>query len=63
MLRVYGSKNKNYSRPKKTGAAKKQRIAAQRARLIGFGLKEEAVIKLTRREMRELLKRPKALQA
>ncbi|MFH1412215.1 MAG: hypothetical protein ABIG55_06160 [Candidatus Omnitrophota bacterium] len=49
---------KNYrSRPKKTGAKKKQKISAQKRRLTGMGHKEESLAKLNVVELRSLLKR------
>ncbi len=51
-------RNKNNVRPKKTGTAKRQRIKVQRNRLIGLGVAEEAVDKMTPKEVREMLKYP-----
>ena len=56
-------RNKNNVRPKKTGAAKRQRLKAQRQRLIGLGVATETVEKMDPRDIREMLKRPKKVQA
>ena len=56
-------RNKNEVRPKKKGAEKRRRCLVQRRRLIALGLTEEAVDKLQVHEVRELLKRPKKVEA
>ena len=56
-------RNKNNVRPKKTGTAKRQRIKVQRNRLIGYGVSEESVDKMTPKEVREMLKRPAKIVA
>lgn len=49
------------TRPRKGGAAKRQRQANQRKRLISLGMDEDAVGKLNPKEVRDLLKRPAAI--
>ncbi|MGL4854094.1 MAG: hypothetical protein ACRC37_02455 [Lentisphaeria bacterium] len=56
-------RNKNLVRPKKTGAAKRARIKAQRNRLIGLGVDTEKVAAMTPKQIREILKRPKKVVA
>lgn len=51
-------RNKNNVRPKKTGTAKRARIKAQRNRLLGFGIEESIVDKMSPKEIREMLKYP-----
>jgi hypothetical protein len=46
------------TRPRKGGAKKNNRQNAQRRRLIGLGMDEEAVSKLNPKEVRDLLARP-----
>jgi len=52
-----GPRKKYRQRPKKVGAKKKQRIKAQRKRLLAAGLEEEYVDKLTDAQVREKLKK------
>ncbi len=56
-------RNKNMVRPKKTGAAKRRRCLIQRRRLVALGLSEDAVEKMQVHHVRDLLKRPKKVQA
>lgn len=51
-------RNKNLVRPVKRGKAKRQRVAAQRRRLVALGIAETAVAKLNSLQVRTLLKRP-----
>jgi hypothetical protein len=59
MLKVNGAKNKNYSRPKKTGAKKRRRALEHTRRLEAMGIPAEQVKRLNPGEMRDLLKTPK----
>ena len=52
-----GPRVKFRGRPKKSGAKKRQKVKSQRKRLVESGMKEEDVIKLTDREVREKHKR------
>lgn len=57
-------RNKNLVRPVKRGKAKRQRVAAQRKRLVGLGVAADAVAKMNSLQVRTLLKRPaKAVKA
>ena len=56
-------RNKNIVRPKKNGATKRKKVKAQRKRLVALGVSEETVAKMNSREVRDLLKRPKKVQA
>ena len=56
-------RNKNLVRPKKTGTAKRQRIKVQFNRLVALGVPEEAAKRMTPKEIRDLLKRPKKIVA
>ena len=51
-------RNKNLVRPVKRGKAKRQRVSAQKKRLVGLGMAPEAVAKLDYEQGRRLLKRP-----
>lgn len=51
-------RNKNLVRPVKRGKAKRQRVAAQRKRLVGLGMPAEAVSKMDLDQVRDLLQRP-----
>jgi len=46
------------TRPRKSGAAKTRRRLEQRKRLVGLGMDEAAVARLTSREILDKLKRP-----
>jgi len=49
---------KNYrSRPKKTGAKKRQKVLAQKRRLVAAGCVKESLVKLSTVEIRDLLKK------
>ncbi|MDD4956423.1 MAG: hypothetical protein PHH49_01710 [Candidatus Omnitrophica bacterium] len=49
---------KNYrTRPKKTGAKKRQRIKAQKKRLVASGMEEKKLKKLNVVEIRDLIKK------
>ena len=52
------SRNKNLVRPVKNGKAKRQRVAAQRKRLVGLGVAAETVARLNPDRVRALLRRP-----
>ncbi len=51
-------RNKNCRRPKKTGSAKRKRIASQRRRLIGLGVSEAKLRTMTSKDVRDMLRRP-----
>jgi hypothetical protein len=51
-------RNKNCRRPKKTGAAKQQRIKVQKNRLIAYGVAEAVVLKMSPKDVRTMLKQP-----
>lgn len=55
-------RNKNEVRPKKQGAAKRQRIKAQKKRLIALGVPAEAVEQMQADKLRSFLKAPKLTQ-
>jgi len=52
-------RNKNMVRPKKSAAAKRQRIKAQKKRLVALGMPQDSVAKLQSNELRALLRHPK----
>lgn len=52
-------RNKNKVRPKKSPAAKRQRIKAQKKRLVALGVPQDQVEKLQSDELRTLLRHPK----
>ena len=54
-------RNKNKVRPRKKGAAKRRRLLEQKRRLIALGVSEEVIIKMTSKDIRTKLKRPKLL--
>ena len=56
-------RNKNLVRTKKQGAAKRQRLKQQKKRLLSLGVPEEMANKLTTKDIRTLLKRPKEVEA
>jgi hypothetical protein len=47
------------TRPRKSGAARNRRRLEQKRRLVALGMDQDAVDKLTSREVLDLLKRPK----
>jgi len=51
------------TRPRKSGAARRQRQKNQMKRLIDLGMSEEAVEKLNPKEVRDLLKYPAKVKA
>ena len=63
MKKVNGHKNKNTSRPKKTGTKLRQRLASHRKRLVELGVSEKEASTMTRKEMLALLKAPKKTAA
>jgi hypothetical protein len=63
MLKVNGHKNKNTSRPKKTGAKKRRRVLEHKRRLMAMGIPESTVKQLTPKEMHAFLKAPKKTTA
>jgi hypothetical protein len=58
MLEVHGAKNKNHSRPKKTGAKKRRRIMEHKKRLAALGVPEAKIAQLTPKEMHAFLNTP-----
>ncbi len=54
-------RNKNLVRPVKRGKAKRQRLAAQRKRLVALGVPAETVARLNPDRVRALLRRPAKL--
>ena len=63
MKRVFGKKNKNTSRPRKSGARKKRRILEHRNRVIALGVPAEQVAAMNTKQLRDLLKAPQATAA
>jgi len=63
MLKVNGAKNKNFSRPKKRGAAKRRRVLEHKKRLVELGVPAGKVDQLTPRQMLDLLKYPQKTAA
>ena len=59
MLKVNGAKNKNFSRPKKTGAKKRRRVLEHKRRLVGMGVPGDKVNQLTPKQMHDLIRTPK----
>lgn len=51
-------RNKNRSRPTKSGAARNKRQKDHKKRLVALGMSEEAVAQLNPKEARTLLKHP-----
>ena len=51
------------TRPKKSESAKRKRQNIHRKRLVGLGLSEAKVKKMTAQEMRDLLRHPKKIKA
>lgn len=51
------------TRPKKSPGERKRRLKVQRKRLVDLGMAEEVVVKMTSREIKDLLKRPKQTAA
>ena len=58
MIVVNGHKNKNTSRPRKTGAAKRQRTMIQQKRLAALGICPKKITQMTPADMRAKLKHP-----
>ena len=56
-------RNKNLVRPRKSGHAKRQRLELHRKRLMALGMPEAKVARLTTKDLRDLLKRPKKVAA
>ncbi len=56
-------RNKNIVRPKKSGVKRRQRQKIQKQRLLSLGAAPEKVEKMTPKEIRDMLKRPKKVQA
>ncbi|MGI5924758.1 MAG: hypothetical protein ACOX9E_12515 [Lentisphaeria bacterium] len=54
-------RNKNKVRPKKSPAAKRQRIKVQKKRLVALGVPQDQVEKLQSNELRALLRHPKRI--
>ncbi|NQZ56113.1 MAG: hypothetical protein HRT88_01395 [Lentisphaeraceae bacterium] len=59
MLKVNGHKNKNTSRPKKTGTRKRRRVLEHKRRLEAMGVPAAKIIQMTPRQILDLLKYPK----
>ena len=59
MLKVNGDKNKNTSRPKKTGTRKRRRVLEHKRRLEEMGVPAAKIKQMTPRQMLDLLKYPK----
>lgn len=55
-------RNKNMVRPKKSAAAKRQRVKAQKKRLVSLGMTQDSVAKLQSDELRALLRHPKRVE-
>lgn len=55
-------RNKNMVRPKKSAGAKRQRVKAQKKRLVALGMTEVGVKKLQSNELRALLRHPKRVE-
>ncbi len=55
-MAILTQRNKSYSRPKKSGAAKQRRLLVQRRRLIALGMSDVAAQKLNHKEIRAQLK-------
>ena len=53
----------NETRPRKTGAAKRQRVANQKRRLVALGVPSEKIAQLNPSQIREFLKSPKKTAA
>ncbi len=49
-------------RPKKSEGERRRRVKTQKARLVGLGMDEGTVAKMDPQKVRELLKRPAAVQ-
>lgn len=56
-------RNQNRTRPKKAAGAKDKRRRDQKKRLVALGMPEEKVAKLNSRQVLDLLKRPKRVEA
>lgn len=52
----------NMTRPKKTPAARRQRLGQQRKRLIDLGMDEAVVAKMNSQEVRKAIGRPAAVK-
>ena len=66
-MAILTKRNKNYSRPKKSGAAKRRRELVQRRRLVALGVPAAQVCALNNQQRRAMLKqrarRPKSAGA
>ena len=58
MKRVFGKKNKNTSRPRKSGARKKRRILEHKRRVLALGVPEAKVAQMNTKQLRDHLKSP-----
>jgi hypothetical protein len=63
MKRVFGKKNKNTSRPRKSGARKKRRILEHKKRVMALGVPEAKVIQMNTKQLRDHLKSPQKTAA
>jgi hypothetical protein len=50
------------TRPRKSNSQRRHRLKAQRRRLVDLGMNREEVDRLTAKDVRELLKRPKEVE-
>ena len=51
------------TRPRKTPSERRRREKVQRQRLVALGMDEECVVKLTSKDLRELLRKPAKVTA
>ena len=58
MGRTKETRNKNFTRPKKTGAAKRRRLKAQHGRLVELGVPESELGRKNAKEIRSMLRKP-----
>ena len=63
MKRVFGKKNKNTSRPRKSGTRKNRRVLEHTRRCIALGVPAEKATKMNTKQLRDLLKNPQATAA
>ena len=60
MKRVFGKKNKNTSRPRKSGTRKNRRVLEHINRCIALGVPAEKAQKMNTKQLRDLVRRPQA---
>ena len=56
-------RKKTLTRPRKGSAGRRRREASQKKRLIGLGMNEEIVVKMTGKDVRLMLRKPAKLAA